>query len=339
MRNLRTEDEIIANWKGDIDKPVVSICCITYNHEPYIEDALEGFLIQETDFPFEILIHDDASTDRTADIIREYEAKYPRLINPIYQTENQYSKGVRPNTVYNFPRSAGEFIAWCEGDDYWVAAEKLQVQVLEMKARDSLISFHSVQTRKDNEIVDDQNSYEKSNYSLMDTFLKGHHFIQTCSLVFKTECILSFDKEIFRSSPVGDVLIRIFCGDKKGIDFIKGLNAVYRVQSMNSWTSSIKADSAKRIAFFLKLVETIENLLAKDVILQKEALYFYKKKLESEAKYSISLKEFYFSDSSSLLLEDYRKLTGVDLNNGYRKFFTLLSFIFYKLKKRLSYDK
>ncbi|AFJ01907.1 glycosyltransferase [Methylophaga frappieri] len=93
MRNLRSQTEIMASWEGDLSSPVVSICCITYNHDAYIEDALEGFLIQETDFPFEILIHDDASTDRTADIIREYEAAYPNLIKPIYQVENQYSQG------------------------------------------------------------------------------------------------------------------------------------------------------------------------------------------------------------------------------------------------------
>jgi len=74
-------------------KPLVSICCITYNHEKYIGDAIESFLMQETDFPFEIIIHDDASTDATADIVREYEKKYPDVIKPIYQTENQYSKG------------------------------------------------------------------------------------------------------------------------------------------------------------------------------------------------------------------------------------------------------
>lgn len=144
MKDLRTEDEIIANWKGDIDKPVVSICCITYNHEPYIEDALKGFLIQETDFPFEILIHDDASTDRTADIIREYEAKYPRLIKPIYQVENQYSQGVKISAKFNFPRSQGKYIALCEGDDYWTSKEKLekQYQFLE-KNKEYSLCFHS----------------------------------------------------------------------------------------------------------------------------------------------------------------------------------------------------
>ena len=128
MRVLRSENEIIQNWKKDVTKPVVSICCIAYNHEPYIEDALEGFLIQETDFPFEILIHDDASTDKTADIIHEYEARYPKLIKPIYQTKNQYSQGKKPS-YFNFERAQGEYIAMCEGDDYWIDPLKLQKQV------------------------------------------------------------------------------------------------------------------------------------------------------------------------------------------------------------------
>src|SRR5690625_6700196 len=73
--------------------PLVSISCITYNHENFISDAIEGFLMQETTFPVEINIHEDASTDNTAKIIREYEKKYPNvLFNVIYQTENQYSK-------------------------------------------------------------------------------------------------------------------------------------------------------------------------------------------------------------------------------------------------------
>ena len=128
MRCLRSEKEIMKNWKGDVSKPLVSICCITYNHEAYIEDALEGFLIQETDFPFEILIHDDASIDGTADIIREYEAEYSNLIKPIYQKENQYSKRVDIFKTFLYPRAKGEYIAVCEGDDYWTDPNKLQLQ-------------------------------------------------------------------------------------------------------------------------------------------------------------------------------------------------------------------
>lgn len=110
--------------------PIVSISCITYNHEDYIRDAIEGFLMQKTTFPVEILIHDDASTDKTADIIREYEKKYPHLIKPIYQTENQYSKGIGVSATYQYPRANGNYITLCEGDDYWTDPYMLQKQVV-----------------------------------------------------------------------------------------------------------------------------------------------------------------------------------------------------------------
>src|SRR5690606_15609661 len=107
----------------------VSICCITYNHEPFIRQCLDGFLMQQGDFEYEILIHDDASTDGTTKIIQEYELKYPEIIKPIIQTQNQYSQGVRGiNFIYNFPRAKGEYIAMCEGDDYWTDPLKLQKQ-------------------------------------------------------------------------------------------------------------------------------------------------------------------------------------------------------------------
>ncbi len=108
-------------------KPAVSICCITYNHEKYIRDALNSFLMQKTNFPIEILIHDDASTDGTANIIREYEAKYPDIIKTIYQTVNQYSQG-KDVSQFNFNRAQGKYIALCEGDDYWCDPQKLQRQ-------------------------------------------------------------------------------------------------------------------------------------------------------------------------------------------------------------------
>lgn len=124
--------------------PLVSICCLAYNHEPYIRDCLDGFVMQKTDFPFEVLIHDDASTDKTAEVIREYESKYPQIIKPVYQTENKYSKGVKVNSVYNFARARGQYIALCEGDDYWTNPLKLQVQVDFLEANpDYSMCFHN----------------------------------------------------------------------------------------------------------------------------------------------------------------------------------------------------
>lgn len=107
---------------------VVSVACITYNHAPYIRQCLEGFLMQKTNFPIEIIVHDDASTDGTDDIIREYVLKYPELFKVILQEENQYSKGVDVLSLV-LERSAGKYIALCEGDDYWTDPLKLQKQV------------------------------------------------------------------------------------------------------------------------------------------------------------------------------------------------------------------
>lgn len=90
----------------------VSIICNTYNHEEYIRDALDSFIMQKTNFKFEVLVHDDASIDKTADIIREYEKKYPEIIKPIYQTENQYSKETGKINKIQLGRVRGKYIVY-----------------------------------------------------------------------------------------------------------------------------------------------------------------------------------------------------------------------------------
>lgn len=129
MSFIRAEQEIIATWKTDLKNPAVSICCLTYNHEKYIEDTIKGFLIQETNFPFEVIIYDDASTDGCTDIIRKYQSKYPRIIKAVYAPDNQYSKGDKAMFgAFLFPLVKGRYIAICEGDDYWVVSNKIQKQ-------------------------------------------------------------------------------------------------------------------------------------------------------------------------------------------------------------------
>ena len=108
---------------------LVSICCLTYNHENYLRDTLEGFLMQKVNFPIEILINDDASTDNTAAIVREYAAKYPDLIRAFYQPVNLYSQGKDLCLEVLYPQARGKYIALCEGDDYWTEPTKLQRQV------------------------------------------------------------------------------------------------------------------------------------------------------------------------------------------------------------------
>ena len=114
--------------------PLVSVYCLAYNHEKYIRETLEGFMRQKTDFSYEVIVHDDASTDGTANIIREYAEKYPEIIKPIIQTENQYSKGLLIFHSFIYPHIRGKYLAVCEGDDYWCDEYKLQKQVDWMEA-------------------------------------------------------------------------------------------------------------------------------------------------------------------------------------------------------------
>ena len=129
---------------------IVAIKCFVYNHEPYLRDCLEGFVMQQTNFPFVAIVHDDASTDGSAAIIREYEEKYPDIIKPIYETENQYSKhdgslGRIMNAAVD--ATGAKYVAMCEGDDYWTDPLKLQKQVDFMEANPEYsICFHKVNT-------------------------------------------------------------------------------------------------------------------------------------------------------------------------------------------------
>lgn len=125
---------------------LVAIKCNTYNQEPFIRECLEGFVKQNTNFKFVAIVHDDASSDKTADIIREYEKKYPEIIKPIYETENQYSKhdGSLARIMDSAIAATGaKYVAMCEGDDYWTDSYKLQKQVdfLE-KNEDYVLCFH-----------------------------------------------------------------------------------------------------------------------------------------------------------------------------------------------------
>ncbi|XKE44005.1 glycosyltransferase family 2 protein [Halomonas organivorans] len=127
MYRLKKESEIFRVWEDGEITPAVSILCITYNHAHYIEKTMSSFLAQVTRFSFEVLIHDDASTDGTSDIITKYHENYPNIIKPIIQKENQYTKG---NMIYDElkRRARGKYIAFCEGDDYWTDINKLQIQ-------------------------------------------------------------------------------------------------------------------------------------------------------------------------------------------------------------------
>ena len=133
-------------------KPLVVISCITYNHEPFLRDALEGFVMQQTDFPYVAIVHDDASTDGTANVLREYAERYPDIILPIYEEENLFSKrngSLRRVMTAACAVTGAKYIALCEGDDYWTFPHKLQRQVDFLEAHsDYSLVFHNAPFRE-----------------------------------------------------------------------------------------------------------------------------------------------------------------------------------------------
>jgi glycosyltransferase involved in cell wall biosynthesis len=253
MKVLRTEEEIVANWKGDLDKPVVSISCITFNHEPYIEDTLKGFLTQETDFPFEILVHDDASTDKTADIIREYESKYPRLIKPIYQIKNQYSKNtnISISGKFNIPRSKGKYLMFCEGDDYWITTIKISNQLSAAFEFDVDLVFHSVIFKTGDEEVK-RNCYglESRYVSFKEHFRKGPACAPLSSIMIKKELLYLVEQKIpgFIENNLSHASIQYVGFFRKNAYYSSEVQSVYRVSTPGSWTERIKKDDALAVS-------------------------------------------------------------------------------------------
>lgn len=223
--------------------PLVSICCITFNHEPYIRKCLDGFLMQKTNFDFEILIHDDASTDGTASIIRKYKVKYPDLLKPIYQTENQYSKGIRPINKFNFERARGKYIALCEGDDYWIDPLKLQKQVDFLEENEEYsICFHNVKIFKENEnkFMADYITREVNETSDIYELAKAN-YIHTPSVLFRN-IITEFPTE-FYNSPAGDYFLHMLNAQFGKIKKLNDCMAVYRVHEGGVWSTKSKKES------------------------------------------------------------------------------------------------
>ncbi|MBB1290176.1 glycosyltransferase [Pseudoalteromonas sp. SR43-6] len=240
---LPTESEIIANWQGDIEKPIVSVLCNTFNQATYIEDAFRGFLIQKTDFVFEVIVHDDASTDRTSDIVREYAKRYPQIFKPVIQTENQYSQGKKP-TLLSSAHAKGEYFALCEGDDFWLDESKLQKQFECLKDNPKVgLCFHSAITincKTNEQLLSGEYGEKDLLINLKDIIAKSHGQIMTASTFCKKEVILKFS-EFVESRPwltVGDIYIHFFGAQNSGAFYLHETMSVYRIFAVGSWTST-----------------------------------------------------------------------------------------------------
>ncbi len=269
------------------EKILVSICCITYNHEKFIKECIEGFLKQKTDFNFEILIHDDASNDGTPDIIKQYEIKYPKIIKPIYQKENKFSQGINPDFKFNYPRAKGKYMAICEGDDYWVDPYKLQKQVDFLEANpEYVVCSHNakivdeagnlIQEKKLPKLTQDRD------YSSFE--LQTGAFLLTLSMVFRN--VIEEIPDFFYKILNGDtVLISLLGAYGKG-KYIEDIEpAGYRIHYGGVWS---KLDRNKR----LKANRSYNAAMMRYYAKQPEILRYYKAKQATVSrKYIRDLKE------------------------------------------------
>lgn len=238
----------------------VSIICNTYNHEQYIRKAIEGFLAQETSFSFEVLIHDDASTDGTADIIREYEKKYPDIIRPIYQKENQYSQKVKIERQFQYPRARGKYFAFCEGDDYWIDKHKLQKQYDEMEKHPEIdICAHAVYKEKSGKQmggISPRN--EICIVNVDDVILGGGGFVGTSSLFIRKSLFLDMPR--FAQYSALDYFMQIWGALRGGMLFLPEYMSVYNMEVTGSWSQRMNIEHEKYYAHCERVIEVLRVL-------------------------------------------------------------------------------
>ena len=220
-----TEPTEITNQQWDDDAPpLLSIVNNTYNHEDFIAAAIEGFLMQKTTFKVEILIHDDASTDKTVEILREYEKKYPELILPIYQTINQYSQGINPSKTFQYPRVKGKYIALCEGDDYWTDPLKLQRQVDFLEANKEYVAVAENGIWKDL-ITNKERLFNENNehdVTIEEMIIKRR--FPTASVVFRKYAIKNYSNEVKYSY---DTMLWCYLASKGKFRYKTNVSSVY----------------------------------------------------------------------------------------------------------------
>lgn len=246
LKHPTKRTEIVHDDISDKVNPKLSICCITYNHAKFIRQALDGFMMQKTNFPFEIIIHDDASTDGTADIIREYEQKYPDIIRATYQTENQWSKGIDVLKAFVYPKIQGQYVALCEGDDYWIDENKLQKQVDFLDTHPEFnVCFHPVKVIwEDNRAPESifpkpKFRFNKDILTLQD--LLKHNFIQTNSVMYRW-CLKDQENLFPNDILPGDWFLHLLHAQTGKIGFLSDVMAVYRRHAGGIWTGAWVTD-------------------------------------------------------------------------------------------------
>ena len=246
------------------EEPIlVAIHCLVYNHEPYLRDCFEGFVMQKTNFRFVAIVHEDASTDGSAAIIREYEEKYPDIFRPIYELENQWSKqdGSLARIMQNaIDETGAKYVAMCEGDDYWTDPYKLQKQVDFMESHpDYVACFH-------NAFVDYGcgrslfNSLTENHYPTTEDIIERKWFISTQTLLYRNlhlQCPEWGYKVIN-----GDYLNELLLAKEGKFYYMDDVMAVYRQQGQGVSATVLNANKIKMYDGLIFLLSNMKEWYA-----------------------------------------------------------------------------
>lgn len=248
--------------------PSVSIICLTYNHEKYVRDCFEGFLMQQTSFPFEVLVYDDASTDGTPSIIKEYSLKFPGVFKPTLYDENNYSKGLGYVGLYTGIKSAnGKYVAYCEGDDYWTDPLKLQKQVGFLEAHPNYeVCAHETLIRSDRFKHQDGVLFGELHKNLFVSNTKKHYTFGDAL----TGNIFHVSSLMYRNFPIqlpewlpqvsaGDMVLFMLLAEKGDMYVMPDVMSVYRDHSGSLTSSNKEYNSA--VLYYLNLSIPVLELL------------------------------------------------------------------------------
>lgn len=309
----------MQNNKYDI---LVQIEVMTYNQAKYINQCLDGILMQKTNFKYEIVLHDDASTDGTTEIIKEYEKKYPGIINPIYQKENQFSKNIYINKTYNYPRVRAKYLAVCEGDDYWCDEYKLQKQVDFMESHpDYALCYHPAKMIYEDEshkpiiIGESKHKNPQPYYNL----LKGN-YIPANSVMYRTKYLKQELLDYPECIYPGDWYNHIVVSNHGKIGYLPDVMYVYRWHSQGiSHTTSDNPVEEIHLKYGVKEVNFYFAVWNK---IKKQFPQYYKELFIPTLRdvYYTYLKHNKF-DELNILQQNYTEyFKDIEINTGINKY-------------------
>ncbi len=250
-----TEDSIRQGWADDT--PIISVLCAVFNHEKSISDCLNGLLSQRTTVPFEIIVRDDCSIDNSRDVIKAFAARYPNIITTIYETSNQFDKTGPLEAM--FAEASGMYFAICEGDDFWIDAEKLEDQMMlaTKYPNAQLIAAYHWELKKSGEahmhgpvLPDPVSSRIIENAQDLDVYLHTSTYLIPRGNF--EEWIKFREKSMVR---LGDTALRYFSLSRGPIIVLNRDVSVYRITGTGIWTSLKREEKLQwelDVALYLK---------------------------------------------------------------------------------------